>query len=117
MSVTDEAPGVVPFKPRIPPALEHWERPYLVDGVLLQWIGERWRVEDLWACPYEAEADPAQPGTAIVMRIVSLTSGRSFSPLTDRELESLRACLRVASADEGTGQTGGSGASAGSTAG
>lgn len=82
-------PIILAFSRRPLMPLSHWERVFLLDGRLIQFIGERWRVEDVWTCPYPVEVDPNHPSEAIMLRLVSVATGVSSSALSPESLESL----------------------------
>ncbi len=85
------SPEILRFEPRNLRPLERWERVFWLDGRAIQFVGERWREEDLAGCDYPSEPDPARPGTAIALRLISLATGRISSALAEREVLAMRA--------------------------
>lgn len=68
--------------PRRPWPIERWSLVFEVDGLPIQFIGERWRDSDAHACPHPLMPDPRCPGESVVIRLISLVTGTSSLPIS-----------------------------------
>lgn len=68
-----------------------WERGlfYILGGRPVQWLAERWRTEDTWACPTPAKIDPERPGSSTSVRMIDLPTENVIRPAEDHFLEAM----------------------------
>lgn len=84
-----DAPTILPLTGRALPAAV-WERGllYLIGGHPVQWVSERWRKTDAWACPTPTLPDPERPGYCVSIRMVDWSAGEIIPPADCRTFES-----------------------------
>jgi hypothetical protein len=68
--ITLPLPGV-----RLPAPTWEFGQLFILSGHPVQWIGERWRESEAWACPVATMPDPDQPGIRMAIRMVDAISG------------------------------------------
>jgi hypothetical protein len=68
-----------------------WERGlfFILGGRPVQWLAERWRTEDTWACPTPAKIDPERPGYSTSVRMVDLLTESVIRPAENRILDAM----------------------------
>jgi hypothetical protein len=78
---------IIPFA--IPGPLAVVRKVFDLDGVPVELVAERWRLDDLWACRYAemVEPDPTRPDEGVVTQLRSLATGSSAFALSDPEVE------------------------------
>ena len=68
-----------------------WERGlfYILGGRPVQWLAERWRTQDTWACATPAKIDPERPGCSTSVRMIDLLTNSVVRPAEDHILEAM----------------------------
>jgi hypothetical protein len=68
-----------------------WERGmfFILSGRPVQWLAERWKTRDTWACPTLAVNDPERPGYSTSVRMLDLLAESVIRPAETRILEAM----------------------------
>ena len=74
-----------------------WERGlfYFLGGRPVQWLAERWKNEDVWACPTLAMPDPERPGFSTSIRMVDLITEDLIPPVDDHIIKAAARALAL----------------------
>lgn len=89
-------PSIVPlYRPDLPFPI--WQRGvlYILAGRPVQWVAERWKSSDVWACPTASEPDPERPGQHVSVRMVDGTTSTVIPPLDRRRLAAALSGLAI----------------------
>jgi hypothetical protein len=98
---------ILPIRPDVPGPVLDLHLYYVIDGVPIHYVGERWRKEDAAHCPYPTVPDPHNPNLVLTYRLIDGVTGDIIPDVScavhDRLAAARRAILASSSRGRRTG--------------